>query len=112
MRIIVWLVFALAACTSAEERAREREQAMIEQAKADSAGEAEFVEDSLRLAASITLDTVAELRERDRTSPDDSDVLETVREAIGRSGQVCLLEFEKYRQLAVGDTLSCQWAPR
>lgn len=112
MRMITWLVLALAACTSAEERAKEREQAMIDQAKADSASEAEFVEDSIRLAASITVDTVASLRVLDRTSPDDSDVMETLYQARSPSGQVCLLEFTKYRQLAVGDTLACQWAPQ
>jgi hypothetical protein len=110
------LVFAsglgLGACTSDEEKARARELAMIEQAKADSVDEAQFVADSLALAASITLDTVQLVRIVNQTSPDDSDVIESVYQAVSRKGQVCLLEFTRYKLLAVGDTLSCQWAPQ
>lgn len=110
MRKVLWLVLVLAACTSAEEKARTRELAMIEQAKADSVSEAEFVEDSLKLASSITLDTVKELRVRDQRSAEDDTAIETIRQAISPTGQACLLTFERYRTIAVGDTLSCQWA--
>ncbi len=110
MKKILWLVLLLAACTSAEEKARAREQAMIEQATADSVAESEFIEDSLKLAASISVDTIRELRTRDQRAEDDSDGIETVHLAISQKGQACLLTFERYRAVAIGDTLSCQWA--
>jgi hypothetical protein len=105
------LVLAVAACTSAEEKARQRDAAMVAQAIADSVAEHEFIEDSSKLAASITVDTVKALRVRDQRSPDDDSVVETIREAVSPAGQVCALTSEKYRLVAVGDTLSCQWAP-
>lgn len=104
------LVLVLAACTSAEDKARIREQAMIEQAKADSVAEAEFVEDSVKIAASISVDTVKELRTRDQRATDGSDGIETTYLAISPTGQACLLTSERYRTVVVGDTLSCQWA--
>lgn len=113
MRHAVWLVLALAACTSAEEKQRERERLMIEQARADSAAEAEFLADSLALAASVTMDTVGILRLRDlHTTDDDGNTLTTaVHEAVAPNGQVCALTPEKYAMLFKGDTLSCQWGP-
>ena len=105
------LALALAACTSAEEKARQRDAAMVAQAIADSIAEHEFIDDSSKLAASITVDTVKALRLRDQRSPDDASVMETLREAVSPAGQVCALTFEKYQLVAVGDTLSCQWAP-
>lgn len=100
----------LAACTSADEKARRREQAMIERAKEDAAAESEFAQDSIKLAASITVDTVRSVRTREQQSPDDGNYRETVYEAVSPMGQVCLLTAEKYRLIVVGDTLSCQWA--
>jgi hypothetical protein len=105
------LLLAVAACTSAEEKARQRDSAMIAQAIADSVAEQEFIEDSSKLAASITVDTVRERRIRNQPSPDNSDVLELVHEAVSPSGLVCALTVAKYDQVIVGDTLSCQWAP-
>lgn len=114
MRRLFWLVFALAACTSDEEKARQREAAMIEQAKADAAAETEFVEDSMKLAASITVDTVRSLERRDsyRTNDENDDTGGPRFEAIAANGQVCLLTPTRYATLIVGDTLSCQWGPR
>jgi hypothetical protein len=105
------LVLALVACTSAEEKARAREQAMIAQAQADSAAEAEFAEDSQKLASSITVDTVKSLTIRDQRSPDDYESIESVHLAIAPNGHTCRLTFERYKTIAVGDTLSCQWSP-
>lgn len=113
MRTLIWLVLVLsaAACTSAEEKAQQRELAMIEAAKADSAGEAEFAEDSVKLAASITLDTVRALRIVDQRSPDDDGTFDTIHQAVSATGLLCAITVDKYRLLVVGDTLSCQWAP-
>ena len=113
MRTLSWLalVLGVAACTSAEEKAQQRELAMIESAKADSASEAEFVEDSVRLAASITVDTVRSLRIVDQRSPDDDGTFDTIHQAVSPTGMLCAVTVEKYRVLVVGDTLSCQWAP-
>jgi len=114
MRHLTWLlVLVLAGCTSAEEKAREREQEMIGQAQADSAAEADFVADSLALAASITVDTIRELRIRDVQSVDDNgyEFALPAHEAIGTTGQVCALTVERYIPLIRGDTLSCQWGP-
>lgn len=105
------LMLALTACTSAEQKVRQRDSAMVAQAIADSVAEQEFVEDSSKLAASITLDTVKELRLRDQRSPNDDSVIETIHQAVSPTGQFCTLTFEKYKLVAVGDTLSCQWAP-
>ncbi len=105
------LVLALAACTSAEEKAREREQAMIAQAQADSVAEADFVQDSIRLGASITVDTVKSVTVRYQRSEADNEVTETVHVAIAQNGHTCLLSTERSRPIVVGDTLSCQWSP-
>ncbi len=105
------LVLSLAACTSAEEKAQQRELAMIEAAKADSVSEAEFVEDSVKLAASITVDTVRTLRIVDQRSADDDGTFDTIHQAVSPTGLLCAVTVEKYRVLVVGDTLSCQWAP-
>ena len=114
MRRLIWLAFALAACTSDEEKARQREAAMIAQAKADAVAEAEFTDDSLTLAASITVDTVRRLERRDSyTTNDEGDDTRGPRfEAIAADGQVCLLTPTRFTTLIVGDTLSCQWGPR
>jgi hypothetical protein len=103
----------LVACTNAEEKARERESAMIEQAKADSAAEADFIGDSVRIAASIVLDTIRDLRVREISDVDDDGETfqTTVHEAVAASGQVCALTTEKYLATVRGDTLTCQWGP-
>ncbi len=106
-------VLLLAGCTSPEEKARERERAMIEQAKADSAAEADFIGDSVRLAASVTVDTVRELRVREVSEVDDDgdSFLTSLREAVAANGQVCALTPERYPTVVRGDTLTCQWGP-
>jgi hypothetical protein len=105
------ILLALAACTSAEEKARQRDSAMIAQAIADSVAEKEFLEDSSKLAASITVDTVRARRIRNQPSPENSDVLDQLHEVVSPSGHVCALTAAKYQQVVIGDTLSCQWAP-
>ena len=114
MRRLIWLAVALAACTSDAEKARQREIAMIEQAIADSVAEAEFADDSLTLAASITVDTIRGLERRDSYSTNDEgdDTSGPRFEAIAADGQVCLLTPTRFTTLIVGDTLSCQWGPR
>jgi hypothetical protein len=109
--LMLGLALGLTACASAEEKARARDSAMIAQAIADSVAEQEFVEDSVKLAASITADTITALRIVDQRVPDDPDTIESIHLAVARSGQVCQLTFEKYKTVAVGDTISCQWAP-
>jgi len=87
---------------------------MIEQAKLDAAGEHEFVKDSLALAASITLDTIAELHATPRRGIDEdgNSFTYSTHAAVSRDGARCLLELPRYNTLVVGDTLSCQWEPR
>ncbi len=87
---------------------------MIAQAKEDAAAETEFVEDSVKLAASITVDTVKETRAVHDTVPDDDSEPQLVQAfvAFSPSGTRCTLTPEKFRTLVVGDTLSCQWATR
>ena len=109
--LVAVVTLTLMACTSAEEKARDRELAMIAQAQADSVAESEFVEDSGRLAASITVDTVKSVTVRDQRSEEDNEVIETVRLAIAPNGHTCLLTSQRYTTIVVGDTLSCQWAP-
>lgn len=113
MRATILLVLALAACTSAEEKARERELAMIEAAQADSIAEAQFVEDSLELAKSITSDTVSELvvRVEQVADADGDERPARVFLALARNRTRCHLDSTRYMTLAVGDTLSCQWGP-
>lgn len=113
MRHAIWLVLALAACTSAAEKQQKRERLMIEQARADSAAEADFIADSMALAASITTDTITILRMRDTHYADDegNTVTSAVREAVARNGQVCVLAADRYAFAIMGDTLTCQWGP-
>ncbi|HYW49343.1 MAG TPA: hypothetical protein VE861_01985 [Gemmatimonadaceae bacterium] len=115
MRRTPWLALlvALAACSSAEEKQQERERRMIEQALADSAAEADFLADSLALAASITVDTIRLLRLRDvATTDEDGNPLTLAQaEAVAANGQVCALTRNRYVELITGDTLTCQWGP-
>ncbi len=87
---------------------------MIEQAKQDAAAEAEFTTDSLALAASITVDTIAELQAIPQSGIDENgnSFTFTNHAAVARNGARCLLQLPRYAELAVGDTLSCQWEPR
>jgi hypothetical protein len=112
MRHAILLVLALVtgACTSAEEKARQREAAMIGQAIADSVAELEFMEDSTALAASITVDTVASMRTIDAPVVDGDAPRMPLHQAVSPRGQVCTITVEKSIKLAPGDTLSCQWA--
>lgn len=111
MRRYLWLLVALGACTSAAEKERQRDSVMVEQAKADAAAEAEFVTDSLKLAASITVDTVKEVRLMSDSIwiADNDPQSGVVHAAISPGGLRCLLSDEKWPTLVVGDTLSCQW---
>jgi len=104
----------LASCTSAAEKEQRRQQAMIEQAVADSADETDFLEDSLKLAASITNDTISALRvDRELSTDDDGRSMpETLYRVVSRTGLVCTVTAERYTATFVGDTLSCQWADR
>ena len=101
-------------CTSDAERQRQRESQMIEQAKLDAAAESDFVKDSLALAASITVDTVAERQREAKRGIDESGntFTYTVYSVVSRSGARCLLEPTHYDIVAVNDTLSCQWEPK
>ncbi len=112
-RTTLALMLTLAACTSAEEKARQREQDMMEQARADSAAEADFIADSLALAGSITLDSIRDVRIRDVKTVDDNgyEYLSPRHEAVGTTGQVCAVTSTRYFQLVRGDTLRCQWGP-
>ncbi len=116
MRCTIAAIVLLAglACTSQEEQQRRREAAMIEQAKLDAAAEAEFATDSVALAASITVDTIAELQAMPQNGIDENGNAFTYSShaAIARSGARCLLQLPRYNELTVGDTLSCQWEPR
>jgi hypothetical protein len=105
-------LLTLSACKSAAEKERLRDSAMIEAAKADAADEADFVTDSVALAASITMDTVRSVRSVVRNETDDNGNVDavTVYQALAGNGQACELTTEKYRATVVGDTLSCQWA--
>ncbi|MES3035995.1 MAG: hypothetical protein V4813_18470 [Gemmatimonadota bacterium] len=113
MRHLTWLVLALTACTSAEEKARQHEAAMIAQAQADSAAEADFVADSLALAASITVDTVRQLRQQntETISDDGEEAAVAIFQAVSPRGHVCAVTAVRYQALAIGDTLTCQWGP-
>jgi hypothetical protein len=109
---LLLLAFLLAGCKSAAEKAHIRDSLMIVQAKEDAAAEAEFVQDSVKLAASITVDTVREVRSVQDTMPDADSVMQVVPAVIALSptGTRCTLTIERSRTIVPGDTLSCQWA--
>jgi hypothetical protein len=111
--IVAVALCAVAACTSAEEKQRQRDEAMIEAAKADAADESTFVADSLALLKSIVMDTVTDLQVRivDGSSDDTDTQLVTQYVAVSPRGNRCLVDSLKYHALVRGDTLSCQWGP-
>ena len=106
----VVLVLA-SACTSKEEKARRLDEAMVERAKADASAESLFVADSLKLAASITLDTVADLERQSQLYNDDSGDMQTENKyfALTRVRARCALDSARYHRTVRGDTLTCQW---
>jgi hypothetical protein len=113
MKRLLLLIALCAACTSAEEKEQRRKTAMIEAAKEDSTAEADFVQDSVTLAASITVDSVAQLltvREPQRDE-DDNEFMVTRWVAVSPKLTRCLLDSTRYTALVAGDTLSCQWGP-
>ena len=106
------LVILLAsACTSTEEKARRMEEAMVEQAKVDASAESLFVADSLMLAASITLDTVADLERQSQLYDDNRGDMQTANTylALTRLRARCALDSARYARTVRGDTLTCQW---
>lgn len=116
MRIPTTLAIALlavGACTSAEEKQRRLEEAMVRAAKADAADESTFVADSVAVLQSITMDTVVELQMRVvEGSAEDTETQYVTRYlALSPRGNRCLLDSLKYQTLVRGDTLSCQWGP-
>jgi hypothetical protein len=113
MRRAICLLLVLAACTSAEEKERQRDSAMVEQAKADAAAESEFVADSVKLAASITIDTLKEVRvmQDSAWTAGDNQPATVSHVGISPAGHRCLLSEEKAKAVVVGDTLTCQWTP-
>ncbi len=116
MTVLRFTVVALACvvasgCASKEERAQQLETAMVEQAKADAAAESLFVTDSAKLAASITLDTVADLERRSQLYNDENGDMRTENSyvALTRTRARCALDSARYERTVRGDTLTCQW---
>jgi hypothetical protein len=113
MRTVISLaMLALVACTSAEEKERRKQEAMIEAAKEDAAAESTFVADSIAVVQSITVDTAAMLTSTVvETVGDDGYPLRNLQYlAISPSRTRCLLDSARYVTLVQGDTLSCQWS--
>ena len=104
-------LLTLGACTSAEEKQRRATAAMVAQAKADAAAESTFVQDSLKLMTSITVDTIEIVVPvpRGATDADGNSWADTIYKAITRTGASCVVDSVKFKQLTAGDTLSCQW---
>ncbi len=111
--LAVAIVACGSGCVSAEEKARRVEEAMVEQAKADATAESLFVADSVKLAASITLDTVADLERHSELATDDRGDMVTLRQffALTRARARCALDSARYERTVRGDTLTCQWEP-
>ena len=109
--LAIGALLALGACTSAQEKQRRATALMVEQAKADAAAESTFVQDSLKLMASITVDTVEIVVSVPRAATDADGIswADTIYKAITRGGASCVVDAIKSRQLTAGDTLSCQW---
>ena len=111
---IVVLVL-LGACASGAEKTQRLEAAMVAQAKLDVEAESLYVADSVRLAASITLDTVADLERHTALFNDDNGDMQSERSylALTRLRARCALDSARYERTVRGDTLTCQWdAPK
>jgi hypothetical protein len=112
--LVLGLIGALAACASPEEKQRRLDSAMVEQAKLDAQDEAEFLEDSAKLAASITLDTIVDLRELSNVGTDQygDQFTYATYTAMARNLSRCFVDQTRFSTLVRGDTLSCQWEPQ
>jgi hypothetical protein len=114
------LMLAMTACqASPEEQAKARQAAMIAQAQADAAREQAFVADSVKLAATFTVDTVARpliMHQRSTVEDEDGDSKDTtvaLHIIQGRHGGFCNnMDPKLWAARAVGDTLTCQWTRR
>jgi len=105
------VMLSFSACVSAEEKERRKEEAMVAQAKIDMLAESLFVQDSLKLAASITVDTMEFSRDSlvldiDTSEPNASNHIYRV---FSRNGAICLVDSTRFSTIQKGDTLSCQW---
>lgn len=113
------VVGLLGGCRSPEQDAKDQEAAMIARAQADSAQEAQFRTDSVRLAATFRVDTIAKtfsMPQRLAFEDADGETRDTTLTAYiaqSRTGRFCTLkDASLWRTRAVGDTLTCQWADR
>ena len=110
--VSVLLFLPFGACVSADEKARRNEERMVEAAKEEIQAESLFVQDSIKLTASITQDTVDELRDSTSMSiVDNVTYTDHNYRAVSRSRAVCAVDSAAFARLTRGDTLSCQWEP-
>jgi len=110
-QLLVGALLLGSACTSAEERARKTEEAMVTQAKIEAAAESAFVQDSLKLQASITMDTVDVLVRTSQLFTNDDGGTDTDYKYVvqTRLRASCEVDSVRYTRMVKGDTLSCQW---
>ncbi len=108
------LVGATGCSENIEEREERHLREMVEMAKADAAAESTFVQDSIRLVESITVDTVESIESggRDVTDEYGRRSRELVFRLSTRGGALCVVDSVRGVSLAKGDTLSCQWETR
>ena len=103
-------VLAFSACVSAEEKARRNEERMVQAAKEEIQAESLFMQDSIKLTASITQDTVDEMRDSTSKSiVDNMTYTDHFYTAVSRSRALCTVDSAAFARLTRGDTLSCQW---
>lgn len=99
------------ACANAEERARQAEERMVAQAKIEATAESVFVQDSLKLQASITMDTVDVSVHTSQlfTNSDGGTDVDNRYVVQTRLRASCEVDSTRYARVVKGDTLSCQW---
>lgn len=109
--LVLTTMVSASACVPADEKERRRVAIMVEQAKADAVAESVFVQDSLALLSSITVDTVASvtLVQPGASDEEGNSWIDTIYQAIARRGTVCAIDSSRFATLTGGDTLSCQW---
>ncbi len=109
--VTICALLLVSACTSAEERTRKAEEAMVTQAKIEAAAESVFVQDSLKLQASITMDTIDVLVHTSQLFTSDNGATEVDNKYVvqTRLRASCEVDSIRYTRIVKGDTLSCQW---
>jgi hypothetical protein len=113
--VTLFVVLLVAACqTDPKEQEKQKEEAMVRQAQADQQTEQEFTKDSLAIAQTFEVKTVASQKLINISEEDDDGDTQNVPHyyLVSPDGKACQVNAKTYTTKIVGDTINCQWSTK